>query len=113
MAKAWNMCTIRQRVELLSTTLDIKSRLPLLSALLKSGIRPGTNKVSAAGIVSALQNELGITVTLECGEGAYLSEVHICLTKDLKYMECPADLKLKIMQAGNSCNPDVYFYPIN
>jgi ribonuclease I len=90
------------------TTLNLKNRLPILQALNNAGIRPGTTKVSAGSIVQAIKDQLSVPVTLSCVSGNYLSEIHICVTKDFQFMDCPSDKKA----ASDSCNYSVFFYPI-
>jgi ribonuclease T2 len=103
-------CSQMDQLSYFKTTLDIKSRLNILGALSQTGIVPSENKLTASKIAKAIETQLGVPVLLSCTDGAYLTELHFCLTKDWKFIDCPSS-SLRV-NAGDICDSSVYFLPI-
>jgi len=74
-----------------TTVTGLHSKYDVLSYLSEAGIKPGPQSIATSSIISGIKASAGFTPVLNCN-GTTLSEVGLCVNKDLTLKDCPNNM---------------------
>ncbi|CAD5123217.1 DgyrCDS11578 [Dimorphilus gyrociliatus] len=97
-------------------TLALRKWLNIDEKLAKYGIRPRAKPYKLKDITSALDKAFnGFNVDIQCSSvhgKHYLQEIHVCLTKEFKQMDCKVtSLLYRSLSSTTSCSKKNIYYP--
>jgi len=81
-------CSGMSQQDYFGTTLQLALHLDVYGALASAGITPG-QKVSCQSVANALTNKYQVNSFTISNQNGYLSQIELCLSKDLRVTECP------------------------
>jgi ribonuclease T2 len=88
------------------TTLELRSKYDLLTALKAANIEPSDSEgYSADDVKAAVKNYYGATPNLQCDDNGNISVMAVCFSTDLMIQDCMSD--------GDACYKDTVYLPVS
>jgi ribonuclease T2 len=87
-------CSGMTQSDYFSTVMKLAKDLDVYGALQRHNILPGTQTYTCAQISNAIQQSFGVTNFALQATSGYITQLSLCITKDLKVENCPTQQKI-------------------